>query len=389
MAKIDVPMEPASALSSSRSACARSSSIARKFAGFALLGAVGSFASTANAHMDSNKYLHIQRSRAGLELVVDIDTEDAGIELGLGEGATPEAVLSQSTQLKNWLERGLTIRTHDGPCPSEVGPAREVRRDGRSFLSMPMKFRCAPGDTGWVLRDDTLYDEDPQHLAIVDVAFSGAAGATILSNTERELPLDGPPGSAHLVWVFVLEGAMHLFTGFDHMLFLLSLLLGAGYIARDHGTRAALRDVAVLVSAFTVGHSLTLVSAALGWVVLPSRVVETGIAASIALVALANLLRPGGRRGMPSVAFFFGLIHGFGFSSVLAALHLPMDHRVLALLSFNIGIELAQLLLVAVVIQPLVDLSRWRGFEPVVVRGGSLGILVISLYWMITRALAV
>jgi hypothetical protein len=124
-------------------------------------------------------------------------------------------------------------------------------------------------------------------------------------------------------------------------------------------------------------------------VVLPSRLVETLIAASIVLVALLNLFKPGVRGPMPKVAFGFGLIHGFGFSSVLSELGLPRDHGVLALLSFNVGIELAQLSLVLLTIVPLERVSRWRGFGSVIVRGGSILVVLIAGYWMVTRALAI
>jgi hypothetical protein len=171
------------------------------------------------------------------------------------------------------------------------------------------------------------------------------------------------------------------------LLFLLSLLLTAGELAKKHGQRRALKDVAFVVTAFTLGHSVTLVAAALGVIVLPARLVESVIAASIVVVAVLNIARPESRKHMPYLALCFGLIHGFGFSSVLSDLGLPSRARVLCLLSFNVGIELAQLGCVAVAIGPLAWLATKPGYREWVVRGGSMVIAALATFWMIERAL--
>ncbi|GAB4112001.1 MAG: hypothetical protein OHK0013_48090 [Sandaracinaceae bacterium] len=173
------------------------------------------------------------------------------------------------------------------------------------------------------------------------------------------------------------------------MLFLLSLLLVAGMQAARGGTRRALRDVALVVTGFTLGHSVTLIAAALDWVVLPSRPVETAIAASIVLVAAWNVARPEPRRGLPAVATAFGLVHGFGFSSVLRELVLPTEGRVAALLAFNVGIELAQLGCVLAVLGPLAWAGRQGWYRRYAVQGGSALIALVASYWMVTRALGV
>ncbi|NOY93362.1 MAG: HupE/UreJ family protein [Deltaproteobacteria bacterium] len=343
----------------------------------------------AEAHLGSNKYIRVERTAGGVHVSVEIEAVDAAMELGLGSDASPREVLAHADALRSWLAHGVTVRADAGACASEVGTPTQVERDQRAFLAVPMIFTCPPGASGLILRDDTIFDGDPQHEAMVHVAYADSEDATILRHGSRELSLGAAPGAFHLVKVFVVEGVMHLFTGYDHMLFLFSLMLGAGFVAQKRGLRMAFRDVAILVTAFTFGHSITLISAALGWVVLPSRLVETLIAASIVLVALLNLFRPGERGAMPKVAFGFGLIHGFGFSSVLSELGLPRDHAVLALLSFNVGIELAQLSLVLLTIVPLERASRWRGFGPVIVRGGSILVVLIAGYWMITRAFAI
>ena len=154
------------------------------------------------------------------------------------------------------------------------------------------------------------------------------------------------------------EGVWHIWIGFDHILFLLSLLLPA-VLYRQHkfrearweplpGFRPALWEVFKIVTAFTVAHSITLSLATLGVVTLPTRWVESAIAASVVLAALNNIFPWSlfaGRRWM--VAFVFGLIHGFGFASVLADLGLPPGALLLALVGFNLGVEVGQLAIVS------------------------------------------
>ena len=161
---------------------------------------------------------------------------------------------------------------------------------------------------------------------------------------------------------FCLEGVWHIWIGFDHILFILSLLLPSVLVYRDRQWRPAPKpapvfwDVLKVVTAFTVAHSITLSLAALGVLSLPSRLVESTIAASVVLAALNNL-RPLvlGRRWL--VAFCFGLIHGFGFASVLADLGLPQDALLLALVGFNLGVEVGQLCIV-IAFLPLAFLAR-------------------------------
>ncbi len=346
-------------------------------------------AAPAHAHLGSTKYLFVARTAEGADVLADIDVVDVAYELGLAEGASPAAVGAQRGRAARWLERALHVRAEAGACHGRAETPTLRERDGRPFLSVRLRFTCPPGSARLVLRDDAIFDDDPQHEAVVRLSTDDGATATVLRARSRELrvePVERPLGD--VIVTFVHEGALHLVTGFDHLLFLLSLLLVAGEHAAREGTRRALRDVALVVTGFTLGHSLTLIAAALDLVVLPSRLVETAIAASIVAVAVWNLWRPEHRRGLPAVAIAFGLVHGFGFSSVLRELVLPRAGRVTALLAFNLGIELAQLAVVALVLGPLAFAARWPAFYRAwIVRGGSALIAIVATYWMVERAL--
>ncbi|NOJ82437.1 HupE/UreJ family protein, partial [Myxococcus xanthus] len=173
-------------------------------------------------------------------------------------------------------------------------------------------------------------------------------------------------------------GVRHIFEGVDHLAFLLAVLLVGG----------SWRRVLLLVTSFTVAHSLTLGAAALGWVVLDgvqARWVEAAIAASIIYVAVENLvLREHRHRVL--VTFLFGLIHGFGFAGVLAGYGLG-ESVVTALLGFNVGVELGQAVVVAVLLPVLRMVQRRPALHTRAVRGLSIGILAAGGYWMVERAL--
>ena len=189
---------------------------------------------------------------------------------------------------------------------------------------------------------------------------------------------------------FLREGIHHILSGYDHLLFLLCLLLPAVLLRQDDrwlpvkGWRQALLPVAKTVTLFTLAHSVTLALAALGWVRLSPRLTEPAIAATIMLAAFDNL-RPLLLRYRGAVTFCFGLVHGFGFASVLAELQLPTAAFGWALFQFNLGLELGQLTLVFGVV-PLLYLLRNKPWYPRGVLGaGSVVALVMATLWLLER----
>ncbi|HJL03562.1 MAG TPA: HupE/UreJ family protein [Polyangiaceae bacterium LLY-WYZ-15_(1-7)] len=357
----------------------------------ALLGAVAIAAAivgapaNARAHLGSRKYLRAEVTDAGVVVEAEVEAVDASMELGLGPEVDEAALRARAPQLARWLREGLRVRAGDAPCEAEAEAPELVTRDALRFVRVVLSYRCA-GEGARVLRDETVFPDDPQHEAIVQVAWAAESerDAQILRRGRQEVELGAPAGAATLTGRFLWEGMLHFATGYDHVLFLLSLVLAAGFVTRKKGLRPTLKDVAWLVTAFTLGHSVTLIAAALGVVVLPSQPVEIAIAASIVIVATLNVWRPEQRGPMPWLALGFGLIHGFGFSSVLAELGLPRDQTVLALVAFNVGIELAQLAFVAVVLGPIAWAARQRGYRHLV-RGGSVLIGLLAIFWVVER----
>jgi hypothetical protein len=260
------------------------------------------------------------------------------------------------------------VRCPPGPGELRAGPSPA------DSVTLTVDFACT-GRGGEVLIRDDVFDvlgADHHTLARIDTrartlqfAFSPDARETRVSR------LGDTGGTASFVWL----GIEHILTGWDHLLFLLMLLLrGGGWLS-----------LLKIITAFTVAHSVTLSLAALDIVTLPDRLVEAIIALSIGAVAAENLfLRPVvARRWL--VSFCFGLVHGFGFSSALRELGLPRDNLLLSLFGFNAGVELGQAMVVAVALPVLVWLGRTR-WEPRVIWSSSLAVLLVSLGLFVERA---
>lgn len=312
---------------------------------------------------------------------------DAAMELGMGEDADHEAVLRETARIEAWLSAGIWVEGEGGRCEAALGPIGRADSEDAPRLEVVITYRCPAPRGALTLHDDTIFASDAQHETFVRERFGTGTETRVLRVGRQTARLGEPASMGSLLGQFAWEGVMHLLTGYDHLLFLLSLLLTTGELAAKQGHRAALRDIGFVVTAFTLGHSVTLIIAALGVLVLPARLVESVIAGSIVVVAVMNIARPESRKQMPWLALGFGLIHGFGFSSVLADLGLPSRARVLSLLSFNVGIELAQLGCVLVAIGPLEWMARQKGYRTWVVRGGSACIALLAAFWMIERAL--
>ena len=204
--------------------------------------------------------------------------------------------------------------------------------------------------------------EEPDYL--YDTAYAGPEAAPMLTEPRPE-----PPLFANLRR-FVKLGVEHIFLGYDHICFLLALLVVSRF-----------RELVKIVTSFTVAHSITLIVAALGIARLPSRWVECAIALTIVYVAVENLWRTQ-LADRWKLTFVFGLIHGFGFAGVLSELGLPTAGRVRCLLAFNVGVEIGQLAIVALAFPFILLLGKWRYSTAIV----SVAIGLFGLGWFLERA---
>jgi hydrogenase/urease accessory protein HupE len=226
-----------------------------------------------------------------------------------------------------------------------------------------------------------LFPYDPKHQTFLNVYDHGALQAQAILDRDHQA-FDYFAGSRQgvlaVVRRFVPAGVHHILIGPDHLLFLVGLLLLGG----------SLRQLALVVTAFTLAHSLTLSLAVLGLVSAPARIVEPAIALSIVYVGIDNLMVRRGRDLRPWIALGFGLVHGFGFASVLREMELPRRALGWSLFSFNVGVEIGQLTVVLVVASALAALrsrSEWAGRRLAVI--GSVAVVATGSVWFVERLL--
>jgi len=243
-------------------------------------------------------------------------------------------------------------------------------------------FACADAAGDIIYRSTVLTEKDRVARQVVLIAQGKSEAQALLDATTTTVTLStAPPSLVSTAQRYLVTGIEHIFLGYDHIAFLVAVVLWARKLV----------PVIKIVTAFTIAHSLTLSLAALNILVIPSRIVEPAIAASIVFVAVENFFsRDVDRRWR--VAFLFGLIHGFGFAGVLRDIGLPPNTAVPALAAFNIGVEIGQVAIVAAALPMLRLADRWSGgdrSEPVraarLVYTFSAVIGLLGGYWLVAR----
>ena len=354
-------------------------------------------ASAAHAHKPSDSYLAIRADGTRVEGQWDIALRDLEYAIGLdsdGDGAITWGELrAKHAEIAAYAFARLRIRADERPCSlAAIEHLVDQHSDG-AYAVVRFAARCEAQRFGGLDIEYSLFsDLDPTHRGLLRLEHpSGTATAVLGPDKPRlSVPLAAVSRLAQFV-DYVGHGIWHIWIGFDHVLFLVSLLLPAALRAGARGWEPAERfapmfwEVFKVVTAFTVAHSITLSLAALAVVQLPSRLVESAIALSVLLAALNNL-RPLvlGRRWI--VAFAFGLIHGFGFASVLADLGLPQDTLLVALVGFNLGVETGQLAIVAAFLPAAFWMRRTWLYRRMLFVGGSALIALIAAVWLIERS---
>jgi HupE/UreJ protein len=371
--------------------------------------ALAAAAGTAEAHKPSDSYLTLTLPAGGdeaatirgrwdialrdLDDAVGLDTDGDG-DVTWGELRARHAAIA-SLALDHLAIAAELAPAATAPCPLALaGPQEVVEHSDGAYTVLHFVARCPAAPRALELRYSLLFDIDAQHRGLLRLERAGATATAIFradAPAQRIALADGASatdaGAGHFQ-TFVREGVWHIWAGTDHILFLLALLLPA-VLRRERGRWIAadrFRDVAAdvlrIVTAFTVAHSITLALSTLGLVQLPSRLVETAIAASVVLAALNNLLPIASARW--GVAFALGLLHGFGFSSVLVDLGLPRGALASALLGFNVGVELGQAAIVAAFL-PIAYLLRRSWSYRLVLLGGSAAITALAAVWCVER----
>jgi hypothetical protein len=349
------------------------------------------------AHKPSDSYLTLYADGHSLKGQWDVALRDLEYAVGLdadGDGAITWGELkAKQADVDAYVLARLALRADGRPCRLTATEHLVDEHTDGAYAVLRFSAQCEGEGLRTIGVDYSLFfDLDPTHRGLLR-AVQGKSSTTGILSPERphmEVSAEGRSRWAQFA-DYAREGVWHIWIGFDHILFLVSLLLPCVLLPMGKGWTAAERfggtfwDVFKVATSFTVAHSITLSLAALSVIELPSRLVESAIALSVVLAALNNLWPlVHGRRWL--VAFGFGLIHGFGFASVLTDLGLPQDTLLVALVGFNLGVEGGQLAIIAAFLPLAFALRRTWIYRRLIFIGGSAAIVLVAAIWLVERA---
>jgi hydrogenase/urease accessory protein HupE len=334
----------------------------------------------AAAHPVPFSYLDVHLERGALELTLVVHVFDAGHDLGIDPPdrlLDPAMLESQSRALVALVQSRLQLTTDGRSLTNGTWSAAIPLRD-RQSVQLHARYETG-GGTGVVTVKATLFPYDPVHQTFINVYERQTLFAQAIvdrNNPRFEYFAGNRQGTLAVIRKFVPAGVHHILIGPDHLLFLVGLLLLGGTI----------RHLLLVVTAFTVAHSITLSLAALQILTPPARLIEPAIALSIVYVGIDNLMKGRGRDVRAFIAFAFGFIHGFGFAAVLREMGLPSRALGWSLFSFNLGVEIGQLFVVVLVASALLALrSRSETAGRRLAFAGSLVVIGMGAFWFIER----
>jgi hydrogenase/urease accessory protein HupE len=329
-----------------------------------------------SAHPAPFSYLDIVFRNGGIEGTLVVHVIDAAHELDMAPADLmhPEVVRQQAQRLGELLRPRILLRSTHRLSPT--WRETELLTDDQAIK---LTYRIPDAQPGAVVIDTNLFPYDPNHQTFINIYEGSALRQQFIFNArsdEHTYYLGTTQGAIEVMKTFIPSGITHIMIGPDHILFLVGLLLLGG-------TFVALLKI---VTAFTIGHSVTLSLAALNIVTPPASVIEPAIALSIVFVGADNLVRGDGRDLRAWVALVFGLVHGFGFANVLREFGLPREALGWSLFSFNVGVEIGQLAIVLIVTAGLAAVRRYSvALRQRVAVAGSIVVIAAGTYWFVQR----
>lgn len=289
---------------------------------------------------------------------------------------TLEELNNQKTEIENYFKTHLKLESKSKQLECSLHSFSKTDNLGIPSIEFNLQFTSVSSIESLSITYNLLFDDyDPQHVNFLIISKEDDIDQTIFDTRHRfyhYVPMSNKT-MASSAWQYLLLGIKHILTGYDHLLFLLSLIIVA--------TR--LKDIIKIVTAFTLAHSITLFLTATEHISVNSRWIETGIALSIAYVAIENpFIKTVRIRWV--ITFIFGLIHGMGFAGAISEIGLPREYLVSSLLSFNIGVEIGQLGVIIVILPILLKLQKFTWYRKLVI-GVSMIVLLIAVYWALQR----
>jgi hypothetical protein len=353
--------------------------VSRRLGGIVFLGLAAFLPAATAAHPANVAYARITVAERAVEIALSANLFELDLVLTLDHNldgrVDPSELETRRGEIVRYLRGKVGVASAGDELPMDA-VALGIGRSGdaRAVVETTLVFRSHRPLRDVAIRCEPLTELGADHTTLARIDRAGGTREFVFR--PGAVYRETAPGTLGRALEFLKLGIVHIFIGYDHIAFLLGLLVTGGSVL----------GIVKTVTAFTAAHSITLTLAALDLVNLNPTVVEAGIALSIVYVAAENLLSDR-REGRWLVSFFFGLVHGFGFAAVLKELALPSAALVASLVSFNVGVEIAQIAIVAGVVPCLYALRRTRLHVPVL-STASLVILSLGLFWLYQRVLS-
>ncbi len=354
--------------------------------------------SIAIAHKSSDSYLFITGSQNKSIVQWDIALRDLDLLMGLDSNRDRNITWGEvKVASESIFARALShlkIKQNTNPCTLQATGLRANRHSDGGYATLDIAVNCEVTGNMMDINYNFLFEQDPDHRGIlIDKREASSPSPIVFSPDKRSVVIAlGHSDFFSTFFDYLKQGIWHIWIGIDHILFVMTLVLPAVLIFRHHRWQAisefrqASMALIRVITAFTFAHSITLTLSILGIISLPTSLVESAIALSVIIVALNNL-KPVFQDSRWTLAFIFGLIHGFGFASVLSGLGLPGDALFVSILAFNLGVEAGQLLILMLIF-PLAWFLRHSVFYlRFIFQGGSVVISLFALIWLLERSM--
>ena len=359
---------------------------------------------SAFGHAKGEDYIFINIEEDGIvgEFQIHIDELRDKLDIGIPEAGSSEVeILRQSeNSVYRYIEQNFSIAPLGLPPYQISFTGVEVGEKIGKFVTYPFRIEAPSIPDRLSVRHNMFYEDDRHHRGLLLIQYNAKTGknygeeytALIFNpnNQVQELDLNDIPGLLRMREM-IIQGMWHIWIGIDHILFLLALILPTVLVRKASSwspverPASAIRNLLVIVTLFTIAHSITLSLAAFNIVEIGERFVESVIALSIVLVALNNIFQWISKGSLFTI-FFLGLFHGLGFASVMGNLPFRMVDLVGMVVMFNIGVELGQIAVVLALFPILFWLRKSPQYVPVVLKGGSWLLAAVGGYWFAQRA---
>ena len=348
-------------------------------------------------HSSSTSYLTVVKDTDKLSVQWEIALRDLDYAIGLNPTGriTWGDLRARAPAIASYTLPRLQLEAGGGRC--RPGPVTLLadERGGTGYAVLRFIARC-PGQVHRVrIAYSLMFDLDPQHRALLDFIAGPSFHVAVLSPDRPRVTLDADVGLGRTFVDFGRVGVDHILSGPDHLLFIAILLFPAMFRRVDASAWLPVRrffpaflETTKILSAFTIAHAITVTAAVLGWVNVSGRLIEGAIALTIVATALDNILPILPRRRW-TIAFGFGLIHGVGFATALGPLALPPLPLAVALLSFNLGVEAAQIVAASIVLPLGFSLRNMHGYSAKFIPSASGLAGLVAIVWFMQRTLQI